>query len=196
LITHVSFGHAQEGYAGVNRSVARSKGQAAKSALGPNPPREGYSQSTAALPGTSDVEFLGDLKHVIDLNAEGGIGVIVFLLWHGDHQTRFQIDQAGGHHQIIGSELQPQFLSPESMNARYCSANGKIAILDRSTLCSRASVSKRSIGPSKLSSAITRSASPGSGPGFGATCQPQRLPPAMQRRHSSLIHIEHPITFD
>jgi hypothetical protein len=32
-------------------------------------PREGYRQSTAALPGISDVDFLGDLKRVIDLNA-------------------------------------------------------------------------------------------------------------------------------
>jgi hypothetical protein len=31
--------------------------------------REGYGQSTAALPGTSDVDFLGDLKRVVDLNA-------------------------------------------------------------------------------------------------------------------------------
>jgi hypothetical protein len=28
----------------------------------PRPAREGYGQSTAALPGTSDVDFLGDLK--------------------------------------------------------------------------------------------------------------------------------------
>jgi hypothetical protein len=35
----------------------------------PEPAREGYGQSTAALPGTSDVDFLGDLKRVVDLNA-------------------------------------------------------------------------------------------------------------------------------
>jgi hypothetical protein len=39
------------------------------SLTGPNPPREDYRQSTAALPGTSNVDFLGDLKRVIDLNA-------------------------------------------------------------------------------------------------------------------------------
>jgi hypothetical protein len=36
----------------------------------PEPARKGYGQSTAALPGTSDVDFLGDLKRVVDLNAE------------------------------------------------------------------------------------------------------------------------------
>jgi hypothetical protein len=35
----------------------------------PEPACEGYGQSTAALPGTSDVDFLGDLKRVVDLNA-------------------------------------------------------------------------------------------------------------------------------
>jgi hypothetical protein len=38
--------------------------------LWPEPAREGYGQSTAALPGTSDVDFLGDLKRVIDLNTK------------------------------------------------------------------------------------------------------------------------------
>jgi hypothetical protein len=36
---------------------------------GPNLPKRGYGQSTAALPGTSDVDFLGDLKRIVDLNA-------------------------------------------------------------------------------------------------------------------------------
>jgi len=36
----------------------------------PEPAREGYGQSTAALPATSDVDFLGDLKRVVDLNTE------------------------------------------------------------------------------------------------------------------------------
>jgi hypothetical protein len=35
----------------------------------PEPAREGYGQSTAAPPGTSDVDFLGDLKRAVDLNA-------------------------------------------------------------------------------------------------------------------------------
>jgi hypothetical protein len=38
----------------------------------PEPDREGYGQSTP--PGTSDVDFLGDLKRVIDLNAEVAYG--------------------------------------------------------------------------------------------------------------------------
>ena len=40
----------------------------------PEPAREGYGQSTAALPGTSDVDFLGDLKRVVDLNTEVAYG--------------------------------------------------------------------------------------------------------------------------
>jgi hypothetical protein len=35
----------------------------------PEPARAGYGQSTAALPGTSDIDFLGDLKRVVDVNA-------------------------------------------------------------------------------------------------------------------------------
>jgi hypothetical protein len=38
--------------------------------VGPNPPKRGYGQSTAALPGTSDVDFLRDLKRVVDLKSE------------------------------------------------------------------------------------------------------------------------------
>ena len=38
------------------------------------------------------------------------------------------------------------------MNARYCSARGRMAMRARSTFCSRASVRSRSIGPSKPSS--------------------------------------------
>ena len=34
----------------------------------PEPARQGGGQTTAALPGTSDVDFLGDLKRVVDLN--------------------------------------------------------------------------------------------------------------------------------
>jgi hypothetical protein len=40
------------------------------SAPGPNPPEKVIGQSAAALPGTSDVDFLGDLKRAVDLNAE------------------------------------------------------------------------------------------------------------------------------
>jgi hypothetical protein len=43
-------------------------------AFWPEPAREGYGQSTAALPGTSDVDFLGDLKRVVDLNAQVAYG--------------------------------------------------------------------------------------------------------------------------
>jgi hypothetical protein len=34
----------------------------------PEPARQGGGQTTAALPGTSDVDFLGDLKRVVDLS--------------------------------------------------------------------------------------------------------------------------------
>jgi hypothetical protein len=34
----------------------------------PEPARQGGGQTTAALPGTSDVDFLGDLKRAVDLS--------------------------------------------------------------------------------------------------------------------------------
>jgi hypothetical protein len=45
-----------------------------ESGNGPNPPEKDHGQSTAALPGTSDVDFLGYLKRVVDLNAEVAYG--------------------------------------------------------------------------------------------------------------------------
>ena len=40
--------------------------------FGPNPPERATGR--AALPGTSDVDFLGDLKRVVDLNAQVAYG--------------------------------------------------------------------------------------------------------------------------
>jgi hypothetical protein len=40
------------------------------SLLGPNPPEKVVGRARQLYPGTSDVDFLGDLKRVIDLNAE------------------------------------------------------------------------------------------------------------------------------
>jgi hypothetical protein len=36
----------------------------------PEPAREGYMQARQLYPGTSDVDFIGDLKRVVDVNTE------------------------------------------------------------------------------------------------------------------------------
>ena len=55
---------------GLERLLAATQ----QSVAGPNPPERVVGQSTAALPGTSDVGFLGDLKSIVDLNTDVAYG--------------------------------------------------------------------------------------------------------------------------
>ena len=43
---------------------------AREASFGPNPPDRVRGRARQLCPGTSDVDFLGDLKRVVDLNAE------------------------------------------------------------------------------------------------------------------------------
>jgi hypothetical protein len=45
------------------------------SVRGPNPPERVRGRARQLCPGTSDVDFLGDLKRLVDLNAEVSYGV-------------------------------------------------------------------------------------------------------------------------